>query len=75
MRLATMPSKSAPVILALLSAIAFTIAFISAGVFLLSFGFALLGSTAIALLVFVSTRRLLKRRLARRRDHDRLHSA
>lgn len=69
-----MPFKTAPIILALLSAVAFTIAFISAGVFLLSIGFALIGSVGLAMLVYVSTKRLLKRRIARRREHDRLHS-
>jgi hypothetical protein len=69
-----MPFKTAPLILALMSAVAFTMAFISVGVRLLSISFALIGSLALGMLVFVSARRLLKRRIASRLEHDRLHS-
>jgi len=69
-----MPFKTAPLILALMSAVAFTMAFISVGVLLLSISFALMGSLALGLLVFVCTKRLLKRRIANRLKHDRLHS-
>lgn len=69
-----MPFKTAPLILILLSAVAFTIAFISAGIFLLSIGFALMGSLALGMVVYVLAKRLMRRRIARRREHDRLHS-
>ncbi len=69
-----MPFKTAPLILALMSAVAFTMAFISVGVLLLSISFALMGSLALGMLLFVWTKRLLKRRIANRLEHDRLHS-
>lgn len=70
-----MPFKTTPLTLALMSAVAFVIAFISAGVFLLSAAFALMGSAALGLLVYVTARRAMMRRVARRRSEDRLHSA
>ncbi|MGQ2990146.1 MAG: hypothetical protein ACT6RD_11550 [Brevundimonas sp.] len=67
-----MPFKTAPLTLGLMSAVAFVIAFISAGVFLLSAAFALIGSAALGVLIYVTAKRAMMRRVARRRAQDRL---
>ena len=69
-----MPFKLAPLTLALMSAVAFVIAFISAGVFLLSAAFALIGAAALGLMFYFVARRMMMRRVARRRLEDRPHS-
>ena len=53
------------VITGLLAAIAFVIAFISAGVAIVSFIFALIGAVALAALVYMVARRVLSSRAAR----------
>lgn len=75
MRIRFLPLGLTPLTLALMSAVAFVVAFISAGIFLVSAAFALLGSAALGLLFYVGARRLVMRRVARRRSEDRLHSA
>ncbi len=70
-----MPFKNTPLTLALMSAVAFVMAFISGGVFLLSATFAMAGSAALGLLVYVTARRAMMRRVARRRSQDRANAA
>ena len=53
------------IIAGLLAAIAFVIAFISAGIAVLSFVFALIGALALAWLVYSVARRVLSSRAAR----------
>jgi membrane protein implicated in regulation of membrane protease activity len=75
MRIRALPFGLTPTTLALISAVAFVIAFISAGIALLSMLFALAGSAALGLLFYVLARRFMMRRVARQRSQDRLHSA
>ncbi|CAN5229999.1 hypothetical protein BH10PSE2_BH10PSE2_17280 [soil metagenome] len=60
-----MSTRTPQIVVALVAAIAFVIAFISAGVALVSAAFALIGSLAIGWLVYVFARRILTHRLAR----------
>jgi uncharacterized membrane protein len=75
MRIRVLPLGLTPMMLGLAAAVAFVIAFISAGIAVISMAFALAGSAALGLLFYVWARRLMMRRVARRRSEDRLHSA
>ena len=57
--------QTVQVVAALLSAVAFVIAFISAGVAILSSVFALIGASALAWLVYTIAKRMLMHRSAR----------
>lgn len=54
--------QTVQIVAALLAAVAFTIAFISAGVALLSFAFAVVGASALGWLAYTIARRLLSSR-------------
>jgi threonine/homoserine/homoserine lactone efflux protein len=54
--------QTVQIVAALLAAVAFVIAFISAGVAVISFAFALLGAAALAWLAYTIARRILTHR-------------
>lgn len=61
--------QSVQIIAGLLCAVAFVIAFMAAGVAVVSFAFALLGAVALAWLVYSVAKRLLSHREARELTH------